>query len=368
MADRSHNKKIESICLVIHSLQAGGMERVMSELTGYFATKEDIETHLILYGITREIFYPIPDNVIVHKPLFSFNDKWRPFCTLRTLFYLRKTIKRINPKSILSFGEYWNNFLLLSIIGFKYPAFVSDRSQPDKSLGWLHDHLRHWLYPRAKGLIFQTEKAKEIYLSNNKHHNVKVIGNPIRNFDTNKFTELREKNVLMVGRLIKTKHQDKLIEMFAKVSLPDWKLIIVGYDHLKQQHMERLKGLAKILNVDNRIIFTGKQDNIEEIYTRSSIFAFTSSSEGFPNVIGEAMAAGLPVIAFDCVAGPSEMIIDGHNGFLIPLFDYTLFQSKLAQLMADENFRKKLGSNARESIKKFSRENICEAFYKFIVK
>ena len=108
----------------------------------------------------------------------------------------------------------------------------------------------------------------------------------------------------MVGRLIKTKHQDKLIEMFAKVSLPDWKLIIVGYDHLKQHNMERLKELAKNLDIEQRVVFTGKQDNIDEIYSKSSIFAFTSSSEGFPNVIGEAMAAGLPVIAFDCVAGP----------------------------------------------------------------
>ncbi len=259
----------------------------MSELAGYFATQRDIEQHLILYGITSEIFYPVPENIIIHKPSFMFNNRWRTFYTLRTLCYLRGTIKKINPKSILSFGEYWNNFLLLSIYGLKYHAFVSDRSQPDKSLGRVHDTLRRWLYPKAKGLIFQTEKAKEIYLTQNKHNNVAVIGNPIRNFNTEKYPVTKEKNILMVGRLIKTKHQDKLIEMFAKVSLPDWKLIIVGYDHLKQNNMESLRKLTKNLNVENRVVFTGKQDNIEEIYMRSSIFAFTSSSEGFPNVIGE---------------------------------------------------------------------------------
>jgi glycosyltransferase involved in cell wall biosynthesis len=359
------NKK--KICLVIPSLQAGGMERVMSELAGYFASRSEIESHLILYGITREIFYPVPCNIIIHYPSFVFNNRWRFVYTLKTLIFLRRKIKELDPDSILGFGEYWNNFLLLSVLGLKYPVFVSDRSQPDKSLGWFHNKLRHWLYPGAKGLILQTEKAKEIYLSKNKHHNIAVIGNPIRSFDNGRISGEREKQVLMVGRLIKTKHQDKLIEMFAKVSPPDWKLIIVGYDHLKQQNEKRLQELAHNLNIEQRVVFSGKQDNVGEIYSKSSIFAFTSSSEGFPNVIGEAMASGLPVVAFDCVAGPSEMITDGYDGFLIPLYNYELFQSRMAELMRDEKLRKRLGINAKENIKKFSNEKLCDAYYKFIL-
>jgi GalNAc-alpha-(1->4)-GalNAc-alpha-(1->3)-diNAcBac-PP-undecaprenol alpha-1,4-N-acetyl-D-galactosaminyltransferase len=108
----------KKICLVIQSLQAGGMERVMSELTGYFAIKKDTELHLILYGITREIFYPLPDTINIHKPSFRFNNKWRFIYTIKTFFFLRSKIKKINPTSILSFGEYWNNFVLLSVLGF----------------------------------------------------------------------------------------------------------------------------------------------------------------------------------------------------------------------------------------------------------
>jgi GalNAc-alpha-(1->4)-GalNAc-alpha-(1->3)-diNAcBac-PP-undecaprenol alpha-1,4-N-acetyl-D-galactosaminyltransferase len=356
----------KKICLVIPSLQAGGMERVMSEIARYFARKDEIELHLILYGITREIFYSIPESILIHKPSFRFNNRWRLFYTLKTLYFLRIKIKEIKPTCILSFGEYWNNFLLLSILGLNQSAYISDRSQPDKSLGWLDDKLRHLLYPMANGLILQTEKAKDLYLTKNRHHNIAVIGNPIRNFYNFKFTQEREKNILMVGRLIKSKHQDKLIEMFAKVSPSDWKLIVVGYDHLKQNNLDKLKRLTKDLDVEQRVVFTGKQDNVDEIYLKSSIFAFTSSSEGFPNVIGEAMAAGLPVIAFDCVAGPSEMITDGQDGYLIPLFDYELFQSRMVELMKDEELRSRIGTNAKESIKKFSSEKICEAFYKFI--
>jgi GalNAc-alpha-(1->4)-GalNAc-alpha-(1->3)-diNAcBac-PP-undecaprenol alpha-1,4-N-acetyl-D-galactosaminyltransferase len=368
VANNITNRQKASICLVIPSLQAGGMERVMSQLAEYFVTKNDTVIHLVLYGITREIFYPVPDSIIIHKPSFVFNNKFRFYFTLKTLLFLRRKMKEINPESILSFGEYWNNFVLLSSLGLKYPVYVSDRSQPDKSLGIFHDTLRKFLYRKAKGLIFQTEKAKEIFQSNNRHSNIAVIGNPIRSFDCVRSGSEKKKNVLMVGRLIKTKHQDKLIEMFAKVSPPDWNLILVGYDHLKQENMENLKEMARNLNVEQRVVFMGKMDNVEKIYCTSSVFAFTSSSEGFPNVIGEAMAAGLPVIAYDCIAGPSEMIIDGKNGFLVPLFDNSQFEEKLAKLMDDEGLRETLGYNARESIKKFSSEKVCETFYKFILR
>lgn len=363
----TENKKIK-ICLVIHSLQAGGMERVMSELASNFASKANIETHLILYGLTREIFYTIPENVIVHKPKFIFDNNKRWVSTLKTILYLRKTITRIHPKSVLSFGEHWNNLVLLSMLGLKYPVYVSDRSQPDKSLGKWQDYLRKKLYPKAKGIIAQTQKAKEIFKKSIIHPNITVIGNPIREFNPMYAKAQKEKIVLMVGRLIQSKNQDKLIEIFAKINAPDWKLMLVGYDHLKQKNMDRLRALAKELKVDDRVIFTGKQDNVEELYGQSAIFAFTSSSEGFPNVIGEAMSAGLPVVAFDCVAGPSDMINDGQNGFLIPLFDSATFEAKLSLLMNDQSLREQLGANALQSIQQFSKEKICDEFYQFITK
>jgi len=75
----------KKLCLVIPSLQAGGMERVMSELVHCFAAREEIKVHLVLYGITREIFYPIPDNILISIPRFRFNNRWRLWCTIKTI-------------------------------------------------------------------------------------------------------------------------------------------------------------------------------------------------------------------------------------------------------------------------------------------
>jgi GalNAc-alpha-(1->4)-GalNAc-alpha-(1->3)-diNAcBac-PP-undecaprenol alpha-1,4-N-acetyl-D-galactosaminyltransferase len=152
------------------------------------------------------------------------------------------------------------------------------------------------------------------------------------------------------------------------LSRPGWKLLIAGYDHLKQQNLENLKKLTESLGISNSVQFLGKVENVDEVYAASSIFAFTSSSEGFPNVVGEAMSASLPVVAYDCVAGPSEMIKDGYNGYLVPLFADDVFESRLANLMDDGELRLKLGHNARESIKRFSEREICLAFYNFILR
>ncbi|WP_430817924.1 glycosyltransferase [Carboxylicivirga sp. N1E11] len=359
-------KRKKKVCLVIHSMQAGGMERVMAELASYFSSQENIETHLVLYGISRQIFYDLPNNVIIHKPKFKFNNNKRLYSTLQTVLYIRKVVVDINPDATLSFGEYWNSLVLIALLGKRTPLFISDRCQPNKSFGKLHDKLRKWLYPLATGVIAQTEKAKQIYHTQFNHNNIRVIGNPIRKIE--KRGDVGRQNiVLMVGRLIKTKHHDKLIEMFINIANPHWKLVIVGYDHQKQKNSENLKRIIARSNAQDRITLAGKQSDVEAYYLSSKIFAFTSSSEGFPNVIGEAQSAGLPVIAFDCIAGPSEMINDGENGFLIPLFNYREFEEKLRALMENEEMRRAFGKKGRIDIVNFSIDKIGAETLNFIL-
>ena len=172
--------KSTKICFVIHSLQAGGMERVMSELLNYFVAKSQYEVHLVLYGIKRDVFYEISNNIIIHRPGFQFDNSKRLWSTMKTIAFLRRKITTIHPITVLSFGELWNNMVLLSLLGTTIPVYVSDRAQPDKSMGKVHDLLRKKLYPKAKGVIVQTEKALGIFKKMYSHNNFKVIGNPIR--------------------------------------------------------------------------------------------------------------------------------------------------------------------------------------------
>ncbi len=360
-----NNNRIK-ICLSIPSLQAGGMERVMSEIAWDFSKRENVELHLIMFGKERKIFYDIPDNLIIHKPDFEFNDSKRTLSTIKTIFFIRKEIKKINPDRILSFGEIWNSFVLMSLFGTKYKVFISDRCRPNKSFGKVHDTLRKFLYGKATGVIAQTNKAKEIYSRQFHNDNIIVIGNPIRDIKARDIE--RENMVVSVGRLIDTKNFDQLINIFNNVENDNWKLVIVGGDAIKQNNSITLQKLIDDLNLSDKVTLAGTQKDVESYLLRSKIFAFTSSSEGFPNVIGEAMSAGLPVVSYDCIAGPSDMIDDGINGYLVQLFDQKTFSKKLGYLMNNENLITEMSANAKLSIDKFSTDNICEQYFNFITK
>lgn len=353
------------ICLAIPSLEVGGMERVMSEIAWDFSKRENVELHLLLFGRTRAIFYDIPKTIVIHKPSFEYVDSKRTITTFKTIQYIRKEIKAIAPSVILSFGEIWNNLVLLSLYGLKYPVFVSDRCQPDKSFGKVQDWLRRKLYPKAKGVIAQTEKAKEIYKKQFAHDNIAVIGNPIRSIVDDK-TQHKENVVVSVGRLIDTKNYDQLINIFASLNKQDWKLIIIGGDANKQKNSLALQQQIDCLGQNENIILAGTQKDVESYLLKSKIFAFTSSSEGFPNVIGEAMSVGLPIVAYDCVAGPSDMITDGVDGFLIPVFDMEKFSEKLKYLMENDDIAEQMGIMAKNNVKRFSVESICQLYYDFL--
>jgi len=341
------------------------MERVMSELINGFIREHDAEVHVILYGIRRDCFYELDERAVIHRPPFIFTNKHRTWCTLKTIAYLRHEIQALQPDTVLSFGNYWNSLVLLATRGLAFPIYVSDRSSPVKNMGWLQNHLRIWLYPRATGVIAQTTKAKECYDKLFRQSNYAVIGNPVREIPADE-TVARENTIVSVGRLIKTKHYDRMIRLFVELNRPDWRLVIVGGDAQNQNLMVKLQELLSELGNPSNIELAGTQKDVEGYLRRASIFAFTSSSEGFPNVIGEAMSAGLPVVSYDCIAGPSDMIEDGENGYLVPVFDDELFKKRLLELMDSVEIRQRLGQKARESIRQFGVKNIVASFFQFI--
>jgi GalNAc-alpha-(1->4)-GalNAc-alpha-(1->3)-diNAcBac-PP-undecaprenol alpha-1,4-N-acetyl-D-galactosaminyltransferase len=353
------------ILFLIPNLIPGGMERVMSEIIAYCSSYKNDELHIILYGKPCEIFYSLPDKVIIHQHNMKYVNSRRFIYSLKILIYLRKEVKKINPDTILSFGTIWNIFVLLSLLGLKYPIYISNRSQPNKTYAWKHELLSKWLYPKSTGMIAQTAMAKEIYMKKYKLKSCTAIANPIKDIIIND-NQQRENIVITVGRLISTKHHDRLIKIFALTANLNWKLIIIGGDAQRQNNSKKLKQLIDSLNMADKIVLMNIQKNINDYLLKSKIFVFASSSEGFPNVIGEAMAAGLPVIAYDCLTGPSEMINDGKDGYLVPLFDDNVFIEKLNYLMTHDTKREEMGISAKKAIKKFNSEIICEEYYQFI--
>lgn len=159
----------------------------------------------------------------------------------------------------------------------------------------------------------------------------------------------KEKSILFVGRTIGTKNEVSLLLAMPKIlnHCPQTKLILIGdgYWH------STLRQISNKLSLSENVIFIRhvKHEEIVNFYKSSDIFVFPSFSEGFPKVLLEAMACGLPIIATN-VDGNNELVIDGYNGYLVPPNDPDSIAGKVVSLLQNEEKSIKLGENGRQFV------------------
>lgn len=165
------------------------------------------------------------------------------------------------------------------------------------------------------------------------------------------------KRIIAVGRLNVVKGYDMLIEMWAKVDRREWKLDVYGDGELRDelQRMVDEKGLNDSLTLHH------STNEIMKHYGESSLFLLTSRSEGFPMVLLEAMASGLPAVAFACKCGPRDMITDGESGFIVDkVGDIDTMAARVELLMNDNTMRREMGVSAKENMLKYSKDTVVK--------
>jgi GalNAc-alpha-(1->4)-GalNAc-alpha-(1->3)-diNAcBac-PP-undecaprenol alpha-1,4-N-acetyl-D-galactosaminyltransferase len=350
---------IKNVVLVTPSLTAGGAEKVIAQLANEFSQFEELNVTVITL-IKDAPFYHLNSNIKLVQPEFDHRQYSRLVFTLKTFRYLRSALKQTQPRTVLSFGGKYNAFVLLASRGLRIPVFISDRSRPTISYGKLLNVLNRFVYKSAHGIIAQTEQAREVLQKRLNHRNIAVIGNPIK--IVNRGNVARENIVLNVGRFIPSKHQDLLIEYFADLKHDNWKLVLIG----DGPQLERCKKIAIERGIENKVVFAGVTQDINQFYSRAKIFAFTSSSEGFPNVLAEALSTPLASISFDCMAGPSDLIENNVNGYLVKEFDHHDYKVKLKHLLNDSATREEFEAVAIEKIQKFESGTISKEYLKFL--
>lgn len=348
------------IFLIIPTLRQGGAERVMSELANEFA-KQKHEVHLILLASASD-FYRIDDPVSIHRLAFVNRGRFRKlFDEIKVLFKLRNLLSLHKPDATLSFMDKYNIFTLIASYNLKIKVFVSDRSNPYIKIPFFLSFLKVFTYNHANGIIAQTQLAKNILAKKTKNRNIKVIPNPLKNIEH--FPEVsREKIILNVGRLVPEKGHKYLLEAFSKLDGNTWKLVILGDGPLRDE----LQDYAKELKIDDSLHMPGSVKNVDEWLAKASIFAFPSVSEGFPNALVEAMAAGLPCVSFDCDSGPRDIIKNGENGFLVPLNNTTEFSKKIQFLIEHPELRLSIGNNASEIKSELEISKVAKEYLNFL--
>jgi len=352
------NKKI---FLVIATLEAGGSERVISQLANSFSKYPRTEVHLILLA-EQDDFYVIDEKVNIHRLGFTNNGSLKKISSmLKTSFKLRKLLKNEKPDAVLSFIIKYNILTLFSSVGLSLRVFVSERNNPYRNYGIKLMLLEKLTYGTAAGIIAQTNVAKQVLKKRVKNDNIVSIPNPIKKIKL--YPQIsRQKIIVNVGRLHSQKGQEYLIRAFAKIKAPEWKLVIIG----EGEERFALEQLILNLNLEKKVLLVGIQSNVDEWLAKASIFAFSSLYEGFPNALAEAMAAGLPCVSFDCNTGPREIIENYKNGILVEVKNIARFAKELQHLTDNMKLRMRLGGEAIKIKENLSTKQIAKDYYKFI--
>ncbi|QKJ62905.1 glycosyltransferase family 4 protein [Flavobacterium sp. M31R6] len=339
----------------------GGVARVLSLKLNYLVEKFGYEVHILTQNQGNfPLFYSFHKNIVFYDmilegTIFNFFSSFRKS--------LKSKIESIQPDVIIvcdnGLKAYTIPFILSDGIPIIFEChgskFIEEKQLKSDFISKFKSSLKY----RFKD--FGANKfSRLVALSNEslKEWNVEnglVIPNPswISN-DT--LADLKSKKVIAVARNSYEKGLDRLMVIWQKVAVkhPDWILDIYGESvaNLKQTVLEM--GMESNVNLNEPV------KNIAEKYLSSSIFVITSRSEGFPMALLEAMASGLPCVAYDCLTGPRAIINDGESGFLIEDGNVDSFVQKLELLIEDENLRIRMGINAQESVKKYDLESIMQ--------
>lgn len=339
----------------------GGIERASCTLANEFSRQGIKVFYFCMFNHIK--FFKLIDGIYLDEP---DPRKSQRFNLISAPLRIRRLAKKIKPDSVLVFNKFLGALTLLSLAGLKFQIYISERASPHYTFASHIEIFNKVVYKIFKpdGIIAQTNYAYTVQHNfYRKGTRFKVIHNALRDIDV--FDVPRKKQVLAVGRFNDyLKGFDRLVKCFSLLKNRDWTLVFAGGD---AQSGKQLYELAEKLNIQHRIQFRGKVKNIDNLYAESGIFVLPSRTEGFPNALVEAMAAGLPCIAFKYNPGISEIIEDGFNGILVEEGNIPALAEKLDYLMENEAERVRLGSNARLIRDKLACEVISTQYIEFIL-
>lgn len=343
------------ILFVIAGMGAGGAEKVIALIANHWVAKGWQVSILAFDDPDTPVFHPFDDRVRIHRLALptSGGGAKSMLAQGRRILAIRRYIRQYRPDVVISMLTKINVLTLLAGIGTHQPIIVSERNNPlaqQANAAWNAALMR--LYPRAAGIVMQT-RASMVCLPTISGSMVRVIPNPI---SAPEVVDAGSAQVLTaVGRLTHQKGFDMLIDAFAQVAsrYPAWSLNIRG----EGERRAALEAQVSRLGLERRVSLPGTSRPGEWVRD-GGIMILSSRYEGFPNVLGEAMAAGMPVIAFDCAFGPGEMITHGSDGLLVPSNDVEALAAAMAHVMDDPALAARLGRAARLSAARFSPEAI----------
>lgn len=319
--------------------KVGGVQRVVSIIANLLADKYLINI-CSLFAENTEVPFELDSRILVEKIYTEHFDLRKKI--IKGLRGTKKYIKTKEFDIIIVCGMGLIPVIFPNIIGrnIRMIAWEHQCFTFGKKFGfeWIGKHLALKYF---NDIIVLTKKDYKMYTVHKSNAKIWQIYNPLIDNRNTNIVANKKKRIISVGSLVAQKGFDYAIQIARNVFSEldtEWEWDIYGEGPEKT----RLQQLIEEMNLVEKIHLCGYCKNMDQVYQEYSIYCMTSRHEGFPMVLLEAAAANLPIISFDCNCGPSDIITNGINGYLIKCYDIDAYSEKLKSLIVDENQLKKL--------------------------
>jgi GalNAc-alpha-(1->4)-GalNAc-alpha-(1->3)-diNAcBac-PP-undecaprenol alpha-1,4-N-acetyl-D-galactosaminyltransferase len=354
------------IVIVVSSIATGGAERVAATMANAWLERGHEVWLVSTYLGPRTVSYPLNTGVAVlflsESALVSGRSRGPQL--LRKTRALRSILLTIRPDVIISFLTNVNVLTLIARASSGIPLIISERTDPlhDTELPVALRMARALCYRFADALVVQTAAAARRYGARLRGlRGISVIHNPLPAQLAASPARTSQDGeggcVIAMGRLSAEKGYSKLIEAFGSALGGDagWRLRIWGDGPLRQ----RLQSLVDRRQLAERVELCGVTNQPWDALAAGQVFVLSSEYEGFPNAMLEAMAVGLPCVAFDCPSGARELADGGHAAILVPCGDSAALAAALRELARDRELRRTLGARAATFVRsQFSQQSV----------
>ncbi|WP_454796799.1 glycosyltransferase family 4 protein [Novosphingobium lindaniclasticum] len=341
------------IAILTSGLGAGGAEQVIAQLARHWC-EAGHQVDVIAFDHPADpIFHRLPEDVMLHRLGGSSG-----FAGMAgRVAALRRVLAARRPQVLVSFLTKNNLIAALATTGTGIRLVCSERNNPERQAAHpLWNLLLRLLYRRADAIVCQTDAVRRCFPASVRGKLV-TIANPVPPPDVPRAAG-DTRRLCAVGRLTHQKGFDLLVRAFAEVAprWPGWGLDIWG----EGPEHGALAALIAGAGLEGRVVLRGLTPRPRAWVAEADIFVLSSRYEGFPNVLGEAMAAGLPVVAADCDFGPSDMVQHGRSGLLVDSEDVEGLAAAMSALIADPFERMRMGRAARTAMARFHPERILQ--------
>ncbi len=346
---------MKKVAFLLYGLTGGGAEHMAVRLANAFSCK-GIESEIIIFDDSLQKYKPNSNVKVINLGIPGGN---RFGANIKRLSAIRKCLAKEKPEVVYAYSVIMLPFAILGKGRSGCKVIGSERTNP-KLLKPIYRIVSRVFAPLCDGFVFQTKGAMGCY-SNVVAKKSVVIGNIAPDYPNKNHSERYGRNeICTCGRLHSDKDYVTLIHAMKLVikKIPIARLHIYGEGPQK----EELHRLCDELGIAENVIFEGFSDSVCEEYRNYCVFAFSSKGEGMPNVLLEAMASGCACVATDCDFGPSELINDGYNGFLVPVGNSEIMADRMIKLVGGDISAEKIGFCAKESVKVFSESEVVTKY------